>query len=99
MHPPPLRWLLAAGAILGAVLGGLLLGRRDAGLRIIWPELAGDGALVLAPDGTSVLIDGGSDAAAVAGWLGRELPFGQRRIDVMVLTRAGSATLPGQLAA
>lgn len=99
MRPPPLRLLLAAGVTLGVVLGGLLLGRREATLRIIWPALAGDGALVLAPDGTSVLIDGGEDAAAVAGWLGRELPFGQRRIDVVVLTRADSTTLPGQLAA
>jgi len=99
MRPPPLRLLLIAGAVLGAVLGGSLLSRRDATLRIIWPELAGDGALVLAPDGSSVLVDGGSDAAAVASWLGRELPFGRRRIDVVVLTRADSTTLPGQLAA
>ncbi len=99
MRPPSLRLLLAAGAMLGAVFTGLLLGGQKTELRIVWPALAGDGALVLAPDGTSVLVDGGSDAAAVASWLGRELPFGQRRIDVVVLTRADSTTLPGQLAA
>jgi hypothetical protein len=99
MRPPSLRLLLTAGAVLGAVLGGLLLRGREASLRIVWPALAGDGALVLAPDGTSVLIDGGADAAAVVSWLGRELPFGRRRIDLVVLTRADSSTLPGQLAA
>lgn len=99
MRPPPLRLLLAAAALLGAVFGGLVLGSGQATLRIVWPAAAGDGALVLAPDGTSILLDGGADAAAVASWLGRELPFGQRRIDVLVLTRADRSTLPGQLAA
>lgn len=68
-------------------------------MRVLLPALAGDGALVLLPDGRAVLIDGAADGAALSTWLGQTLPFGTRRLDTLVLTRADTTTLPGQLAA
>ncbi len=100
LRPPPLRLSLSLAALLSLVLGALLItGRHEPRLRLLVPEIAGDGALILTPDGRTVLIDGGSDGAALATWLGNTLPFGQRRIDVVILTRADTQTLPGQLAA
>jgi hypothetical protein len=75
------------------------MGRPSEQMRVLIPALAGDAALIMLPDGQTILIDGGADGAAVATWLGNTLPFGQRRIDVAVLSRADSSTLPGQLAA
>ena len=98
---------LAIPAHLAALVGvlGLVVplalwwtGRGDGRTHIIVPELAGDGILVKDADGSMALIDGGADGAAVATWLGRELPLARRRIDLLLLTRADETTLLGQLA-
>ncbi|GAC1540424.1 MAG: hypothetical protein NVS2B7_12670 [Herpetosiphon sp.] len=49
-------------------------------------------------DNRFVLIDGGSDGEATVRWLGRELPFWRRRLDLVLLTHADDQTLPGQVA-
>lgn len=74
-------------------------GRPDGLTHLVVPELAGDGMLIRAPGGEIALVDGGSDGASAAAWLGAELPLAQERIDLLVLTRADSTTLPGLLAA
>lgn len=100
LRPLPLRHAVIAITLLGFVLGALLIaGRPAAELRIVVPALQGDGALILTPDGHTLLIDGGADGATFAAWLGDTLPLGRRRIDAVILTRADSATLPGQIAA
>jgi hypothetical protein len=100
MRPLPLRLSLALAGLLCVVLIALLVaGRPQPGLRIVFPALEGDGALITTPDGHTLLIDGGADGAAVATWLGSTLPFGQRHIDAVIATRADAHTLPGQIAA
>lgn len=82
-----------------AVLSGLWwTGRSDGRLHLLFPVQPGDGILVQGPHGEVAVIDGGSDGALFVSWLGRSLPLGRRRIDLLVLTRADSTTLPGQLA-
>jgi beta-lactamase superfamily II metal-dependent hydrolase len=91
---------LGIASLLCVVLGALLTaGRHEPRLRVLLPEIAGDSALIITPDGRSLLIDGGTDGAALATWLGNTLPFGQRRLDAVVLTRTDAKTVPGQLAA
>lgn len=100
LRPLPLKLGLLGVLLLGSVLGALLVaGDHPGRLRIVIPAVSGDAALIMTPDGRFVLIDGGADGAALATWLGNTLPFGQRRLDAVVLTRADSQTLPGQLAA
>ncbi len=99
LRPLPLRWSLAAIVVLGVVLGRLVVAQPNGTLQILLPAVAGDGALVVTPQGHTLMIDGGEDGAALATWLGRHMPFGQRRIDAVVLTRTDEQTLPGQLAA
>src|SRR5215216_6597645 len=68
-------------------------------LRVIFLETKGDAALIQTPAGGYVLIDGGSDPAALSAALGRQLPFWQRTLDLVVLTAVDGAHLPGQVAA
>lgn len=100
IRPLPLRLSLGLVVLLALVFGALLVsGQRSAQLRILVPALPGDAALITTPNGKTVLIDGGEDGAALATWLGNALPFGQRDLDVLILTRPDTKTLPGQLAA
>jgi hypothetical protein len=100
LRPLPLRFSLCIAILLCVVLGALLIGgRAEPRLRVLLPEIAGDGALIITSDGRTALIDGSADGAALATWLGNTLPFGQRHLDAVVLTRADGNTLPGQLAA
>jgi competence protein ComEC len=100
IRPLPLRLSLVMVALLMLVFGELIVGgQQPAQLRVLLPALPGDGALIITPDGKAVLIDGGADGAALATWLGNTLPFGQRHLDALILSRADTKTLPGQLAA
>ncbi len=99
LRPIPLRWSLIAIVMLGVILGRLVFAQPTGTLQIMLPAVEGDGALVVTPQGHTVLIDGGEDGAALAMWLGGHMPFAQRRIDAVVLTRTDDQTLPGQLAA
>lgn len=100
IRPLPLRLSLGLVVLLALVFGALLIGgRRPAQLRILVPVIPGDAALITTPNGKTVLIDGGEDGAALATWLGNALPFGQRNLDVLILTRPDAKTIPGQLAA
>ncbi len=99
-RPLSLRLSLALITLLGLVLGArFVAGRPPAEVRVLVPALPGDGALAILPDGRTLLIDGAADGAALSTWLGNTLPFGTRKLDAIVLTRADAATLPGQLAA
>lgn len=100
VRPLPLPINLFIVAVLSVIAGSLLQARSvDPAVRVIIPAIEGDGALVITPEGRTVLIDGGADGAALATWLGSTLPFGTRRIDAVVLTRSDGRTVPGQLAA
>jgi beta-lactamase superfamily II metal-dependent hydrolase len=68
-------------------------------LRVIFLATKGDAVLIQTPAGGYVLIDGGGDPAALSAALGRQLPFWRRTLDVVVLTAADGAHLPGQVAA
>ena len=96
----PHRRLLIQVAVMALAL--LLLAWRawpSQQLRVIFLETKGDAALIQTPAGGYVLIDGGGDPAAVVAALGRQLPFWRRTLDVVVLTAADGAHLPGQIAA
>ncbi len=93
------RLALPLGLLIGVLL--LLAWRAwpDGRLHVIALDTPGDALLIQTPAGGYTLIDGGSDPAALATALGRQLPFWRRSLDLVVLTRSDQAHLPGQVAA
>jgi competence protein ComEC len=80
----PRRAALAVALVLG--LATFLTG-PDGRLHLTILDIGqGDGILVEAPDGTTAIIDGGLDPDLTLRRLGEELPFHQRRIDVLLST-------------
>lgn len=101
---PAAPWWGTAPALL--VLIGLVVllsaawaQRPDGRLRIWLLDTPGDAALLRTPGGAHILIDGGGDPAQLALLLGRHMPYWQRDLALVVLTRPDAARLPGQVAA
>lgn len=97
--PTWLRHGLLVGALLVVLAGVFWHTRTDGRLRIFFLDTPGDAVLIQTPAGGFVLIDGGEDPSELALHLGRALPFWERRLVAVVLTRAERARLPGQVAA
>ena len=82
LRPAPL-----AGVTLLLVAGLTLLTQPDGRLHLAMLDIGqGDSILVRAPSGATLLVDGGPDPELAMRRLGEELPFWQRRIDVVLLT-------------
>lgn len=82
------------------ILGGLAwLQRPDGNLHVIVLPTVGDAILIQSPAGSFTLIDGGRDPIGLAVELGRHLPFWQRQLATVVLTKADDQRIPGQLGA
>lgn len=98
--PESRRPLLIRAALLLAALAALAWrAQPDGNLHIIFPDVAGDAALIRAPAGGFVLVDGGSDPAALTDALGRAMPFWQRDLEAVVLTSPDAQRVPAQVAA
>lgn len=95
-----LRKRAIQGALIVALLAGLAWrARPDGRLHVIFLATQGDAALIQTPAGGYVLIDGGSEPAALTAALGRRMPFWRRTLDAVVLSLPDAAHLPGQVAA
>jgi competence protein ComEC len=101
------RWRAPAAVGLGVCAGVLvllLLGRPDGRMHASFLSAGGGPAvLIVAPDGATMLIDGGSQSQALAGALDSALPAGlpvpgRKRIGALVLT-GGTHSEAGGLAA
>jgi competence protein ComEC len=86
--------VLAAATVVLALAG--LAGRPDGNLRVSFLDVGqGDAVLIRAPNGRTVLVDGGPDGVGVQNALGRRLPFGGKRLDLIVLTHPHDDHLVG----
>lgn len=93
------RYLLVAAALLLALAAAAWYASPDGRLHVYFLDTPGDAFLIQTPRGGFVLVDGGEDPALLALHLGRRLPFWQRHLEAVVLTRSDAARLPGQVAA
>jgi competence protein ComEC len=96
------RWLRPAPMALATLclLGIITLASRpDGRLHLTILDIGqGDAILVQAPSGATMLVDGGPDPELAIRRLGEELPFWQRRIDVVLLTHPHEDHVAGLMA-
>ena len=88
---------LLALAVAAAVLVATTLAlRADDGLRLSVLDVGqGDAVLLRTPTGRHVLVDGGPDGVAVQNALGKRMPYGEKTIDLVVLTHPHDDHLVG----
>ncbi len=88
-------WLI--GAVFGLLLTLAWWQRPDGRMHVFLLPVAGDALLIQAPNGRFTLIDGGRDPIGLAVEVGQRMPFWQRQLAAVVLTRVDDQRLPGQV--
>lgn len=70
--------------------------RPDGRLRVVFLDVGqGDATLILTPNGQRVLVDGGQYPTRLNSHLGRLLPYGDRRLDLVVATHPDADHVAG----
>ena len=86
----------AALGLVGAVALATVLAGGDGRLHLTVLDVGqGDAILIEAPNGQTVLVDAGPDPDLTLRRIGQQLPFHERRIDVVVLTHPHQDHLGG----
>ncbi len=92
----PAPWLLGALALAAALAWWAVLSQPHGRLTVSIMDVGqGDAIFVHSPEGHQILIDGGPSAQAAMEALGRELPFWDRSLDLVVLTHPEEDHLVG----
>jgi competence protein ComEC len=87
---------LAGLSLLAVLVWRMVLAGPDGRLHMTLLDVGtGDAILVQTPAGRNVLIDGGSSTRMLSEALGRRLPFGQRKLDWLVIAAAGEGQTGG----
>ena len=89
--------LIAGGTLIAALLACLaLLQLPDQRLHVTFLDVGqGDAILITIPGGQQILVDGGPSPTALTAALGREMPFWDHSIDVVVSTHADADHITG----
>jgi competence protein ComEC len=92
----PATALLGAAAAI-TVLAWLAVAQLpDGRLHVAFLDVGqGDALLITAPGGGQVLVDGGPSPSALTSALGRQIPFWDRSLDLVVMTHADSDHITG----
>ncbi|HUW08442.1 MAG TPA: MBL fold metallo-hydrolase [Anaerolineae bacterium] len=88
--------LLVALMVLAAIVWLAVLQLPDGRLHVVFLDVGqGDAILITAPDGKQILVDGGPSPNQLFWALGRQLPFWDRSLDMVVLTHADTDHMRG----
>ncbi|MBI4300886.1 MAG: DNA internalization-related competence protein ComEC/Rec2 [Chloroflexi bacterium] len=83
----PAKWVAAPLAVLAILVWAAAFVPRDGRYHVDFLDVGqGDAILIRTPQGHNVLVDGGPSPQAIGSVLGKELPFYDRKIDMVVLT-------------
>jgi len=90
------RFALGAAVVLLTLAFFAWRGLPDGRLHVAFLDVGqGDAIFIQTPSGKQVLIDGGPSETALLSQLGRQMPFWDRTLDVMVLTHPDSDHVNG----
>ncbi len=86
----------AAGIAVLVLLLAYFYAAPDGRLHVVVLDAGqGDAIFIQTPSGKQVLIDGGADAPQTLAQVGQQMPFWDRRLDMVILTSPTSERLPG----
>lgn len=88
---------LVAAALISLILAFFVWrGLPDGRLHVVFLDVGqGDAIFIQTPSGKQVLVDGGPSETALLAQLGRQMPFWDRALDVVVLTHPDSDHVTG----
>lgn len=88
---------MAAAGVAGLVLiGGYFVTRPDGKLHLAFLDVDhGDAVFLQTPTGSQILIDGGPDPRQSLSQLGKQMPFWDRSLDLVILTSPDPSRLAG----
>ncbi|UCG23212.1 MAG: MBL fold metallo-hydrolase, partial [Chloroflexota bacterium] len=93
------RLALAGGAVIAVLAVSWALSQPDGRLHVAFFDVGqGDATFIQTPSGRQILIDGGAYPTVLHDHLGREIPFWDRDIDLVIVTHPDAdhaAGLPG----
>ena len=96
----PLKVTLGAAALMGILAWFAVLQFPDDKLHVTFLDVGqGDAIFVETPDGAQILIDGGPAGSTLLAELGRQMPFWDRTLDLVVLTHPDEDHLTGLIPA
>jgi competence protein ComEC len=96
----PLKAALGGTALVTAVAWFAVLQLPDGRLKVAFLDVGqGDAIFVQTPGGVQILVDGGPEGTALLSELGRQMPFWDRTLDLVVLTHPDQDHLTGLIAA
>jgi competence protein ComEC len=88
--------LMGAGAITAAVLWLAVLAQPDGLLHVTFLETGhSNGVLIVTPEGSQILVDGGKYPTRLLTALGDHLPFWDRDLDLLILTQPKNTQIAG----
>lgn len=97
-HPPHRRWVisLVGLGLLILMTSVWMAARPDGRLHVAFLDVGqGDAIFVQTPAGQQVLIDGGRYTSVVLDQLGRQMPFWDRSIDIVIATHPDADHVAG----
>ena len=90
------RTVVVAGAAVVVLIGVAIVAQPDGRLHVVFLDVGnGDAVFIRTPTGRQALIDGGSDARRTLAALGKQMPFWDRTLDLVVLTSPDKDRLNG----
>ncbi len=90
---------LSLAVVAGVWTWNLALTAPDARTHVEFLDTGSAATFIRTPRGSKILIDGGENPSVVLSTLGQRLPFWDRSLDLLVLTRADEEHLAGLVAA
>ena len=82
-------WAIAVIGAAAALLWIAALSKTDSRLTVSFIDVGqGDSVFITTPAGRQILVDGGPEPQGAIRYLGEKMPFGDRTIDMVVLTHA-----------